>query len=728
MEQKSTVRDACPVNHTVLLLKNALTENHFAAPKIRRMAGELLTILEDVAWGRAGETHYPALMSLLNEMTESAAGEPFENTVIVLRDHVREHEEAFLSHIKTRNCATGQCITIAPAPCQMACPAGIDIPTYVTLIGMGKDAEAIEVIREDNPFPWVCGLVCTRPCEFMCVRARMDTPVSIKFLKAFAAERAMSDGRYLNPPKSPDTGKNVCVIGAGPGGMSCAYYLALRGYGVRIIEALPRAGGMIMVGIPRYRLPQEVIDREVAMLEELGITFCFNTRFGSDVSLGSLRQDGFDAFFFAIGAHTAYNLDLPGEKEYGVIEAIDLLKRVALGERRKPGNKALVIGGGNVAIDAARTCLRLGCQEVVIAYRRTRKEMPADVEEVEQAEEEGVQFSFLTVPLAVVGSNDQTTGLKCLRAELVAQPGSSRMSPVPIEGSDFIIDADVIIAAVGQKVDSECMREVTDLKWTRRNTIDAGKITMETSIPGIFAGGDAVTGPATVIEAIGGGKLAAEAIHRYLSGIPQPKLPAVPFRRSREVFLPVPAATKMVLERPEMPLLNLERRRTTFQQVELGYSENTVREEARRCLRCDICRRCGECVATCRDKMKIDALQLGYMDFDHPVATDFRKTRDRCIFCGACANQCSSGAMKIENKDGERVLSLCGTVLNREELLLCESCGAEMGTRRYMDYVRNSIRSVGPILENRDLCDRCARKKGISSMSATIPVKKGDGP
>lgn len=726
MENPIAAHDACPVYDVIVLLTAALAENRFAVPKIRRMAEEALTILADVAGGRAGDSHYPALVSLVAEMAENAAGESFEQTVTQARDLVKDHEEVFLSHVETRNCAARKCVTIAPAPCQMACPAGIDIPTYVTLIGMGKDAEAISVIREDNPFPWVCGLVCTRPCEFMCVRARIDTPVSIKFLKAFAAERAMSEGRYGNPQKDPDTGKKVCVIGAGPGGMSCAYYLALRGYGVRVIEALPRAGGMIMVGIPRYRLPQEVIDREVNMLEELGVEFSYNTRFGSDVTLESLRGEGFDAFFVAIGAHKAYRLDIPGEAEYGAMEAIDLLKRVALGERRKPGNRAVIVGGGNVAIDAARTCLRLGCRDVTVAYRRTRKEMPADEEEVEQAEEEGIRFSFLTVPVAVTGHDGKTTGLRCLRAELTAKPGSSRLSPTPIDGSDFIIDTDVVIAAIGQKVDTDCLTTVPELKWTRRHTIDAHRICMETSVPGIFAGGDAVTGPATVIEAIGGGKRAADAIHRYLSGIPQPKLPPVPVRRGRHEFLELPAATKMALKRPEMPLLNLDRRRTTFQQVELGYPENAVREEARRCLRCDICRRCGDCVATCRDKMKINALQMGYLDFDHPVETDFRKTQENCILCGACANQCPSGAMRIEDRDGERILSLCGTTLNRQKLVYCDDCGAEMGVRRYMDFIRDRIRPIGDIWENRKLCDACARKKGIVKMNNTLSVTKGD--
>ena len=267
----------------------------------------------------------------------------------------------------------------------MTCPAGLDIPTYVTLIGMGRDAEAVEVIRKDCPFPWVCGLVCTRPCEFMCVRGRIDTPISIKTLKGFAAERAMSQGSYKNPPRASEKNKKVCVIGAGPGGMSAAYYLAQKGYGVRVIEEQSVAGGMLLLGIPRYRLPGEVIDREVAMLKDLGVEFQFNARFGRDINLQQLKAEGFAAFLFAIGAHKSFKLGVPGESEFPqVIEAIDFLRHVALGDRQVPGNRVVVIGGGNVAIDAARTCLRLGCESVTLAYRRTRSEMPADAEEIEE--------------------------------------------------------------------------------------------------------------------------------------------------------------------------------------------------------------------------------------------------------------------------------------------------------------------------------------------------------
>jgi NADPH-dependent glutamate synthase beta subunit-like oxidoreductase len=605
----------------------------------------------------------------------------------------------------------------------MACPAGIDVPTYVHLIGEGRDAEAIDVIRQDNPFPWVCGLVCTRPCEFMCVRGRMDTPVSIKFLKAFAAERAMSEGTYHNPEKGPDQGKRICVIGAGPGGLSAAYYLALKGYGVHVIEALPMAGGMIMVGIPRYRLPREVIDREVAMLEDLGVTFAFNTRFGEDVTLSDLKSQGYAAFFFAIGAHKAYQLGIPGETDFPqTMEAIDLLRRVALGERRVPGKRVVVVGGGNVAIDAARTCVRLGCSEVSIAYRRTRHEMPADEEEVEQAEEEGVHFSFLTIPAKIVGDNKRITGMSCVRAELVKREGSRRMSPVPVLGSEYVMDVDVVISAIGQKVDQRCMGELDRMGWTRRGTIDVNMVTMETSIEGIFAAGDAVTGPATVVEAIGGGKRAAESIDRYLLGIPQPQMPPVPVRRRREDCTEIPASTKTVLKRPAMEMLNLDRRRTTFQQVELGYTENMVREEARRCLRCDICRRCGNCVDVCRDKMGISALEMGYLNFDRPGPTDLRITEERCITCGACAANCPTGAMRIEDRGDERLLILCGTILNRQKLVFCDDCGKAMGPQKYLDFIHNRLKSIETPANGRLLCEGCARQRTARFSVDTLPV------
>ncbi len=511
----------CPVNHAVSGLRETIESGALGNPRSRRIAEEILDLLTDVAWGRAGGDHLAAIVSLADELAYDQASPAAIAAAGAVRNAIDEHREVFQSHIDSHNCATGACVRLVPAPCQMSCPAGIDVPTYVNLIGLGRDAEAIEVIRRDNPFPWVCGLVCTRPCEFMCVRGRVDKPISIKFLKAFAAERALSDRHYRNPPKAPDKGRRVAVVGAGPGGMTAAYYLALNGYGVTVFEALPVAGGMMMIGIPRYRLPREVIDREAAMLEDLGVEFRYNTRYGKDVTLDSLKAEGFEALFLAIGAHQAFNLNIPGERDFPqVIEAVDLLRRVALGDRHTPGKRVVVVGGGNVAIDAARTCLRLGSEQVTIAYRRTRAEMPADVEEVEQAEDEGILLSFLTIPTAIRGKDGCLAELACLRAKLVQKEGSDRLFPVPLEGSDFTIETDAVVSAIGQRIDLECLQDLKGLSWSRRQTIQANTVTMETSLPGVFAGGDAVTGPATVVEAIGAGKRAAEAIDRYLSGIP----------------------------------------------------------------------------------------------------------------------------------------------------------------------------------------------------------------
>ena len=461
------------------------------------------------------------------------------------------------------------------------------------------------------------------------------------------------------------------------------------------------------------------------MLEDLGVEFVFNTRFGKDITIEQLKEEGFEAFLFAIGAHKPYKLNIPGENDYPqVIDSIDILRNVALGERHSPGKKVVVIGGGNVAIDAARTCVRLGCEEVTIAYRRTHSEMPADEEEVEQAEEEGIKMSFLTVPVEIVGQDGKVTGLHCLRAEMITKAGSDRKFPVPVENSDFTIDADAVISAIGQQVDSEGFDTLTGLTWTRRNTIDVNRACMETSIQGVFAAGDAVLGPATIVEAIGGGKKAAQAIDRYLSGIPQPKLPPVPVRRGRLDFLEVPASTKMSLKQPEMPLLNFNRRRVTFQQVELGYSENAVREEARRCLRCDVCRRCGACVDVCRDRMEINALKLGYLDFDHPVQTDFRETADRCIACGACAENCPNGAMIIEDVGDERVLSICGTILNRLKLEYCEVCGTALGPAKYHDYITRRLKGIAKTTEGRSICVECARKMAAHQHNEEImPIR-----
>ncbi|MCG6878314.1 MAG: FAD-dependent oxidoreductase [Deltaproteobacteria bacterium] len=704
-------KPVCPVADTIEKLEKIISDGHLKHARCRYLAEEILKLMEDVSSGRGGPDHIPTMESLAFTLEKEGPDKVCRETGALLTAILEEHHEVFKSHLDTLICPVTDCARLTPAPCQMACPAGIDVSSYVTLIGQGRDAEAIALIRKDNPFPWVCGLICTNPCEFMCVRGRIDTPISIKYLKGFAAERAMSDGLYTNPEKAPPKDRKVCIIGAGPAGMSAAFFLALKGYGVTVLDALPVAGGMMMVGIPRYRLPREVIDREVSMIEELGVEFRLNTRFGKDIHFEDLKAEGFGAFLIAIGAHDSHKLGIKGEDQYPqVVDAVSFLRRVSLGDRRKPGRRVAILGGGNVAIDAARTSIRLGCEEVIIVYRRSRLDMPANDEEVEQAEEERVRFSFLTVPVEIIGDDGKVTSLRCVRTELGPEDQSGRRRPVPIEDSDFEIQVDAVISSIGQRVDPKGFEALDMLQWSRRNTIKTNAISMETTMPGVFAAGDAVLGPATVVEAIGGGKRTADAIDRYLSGIPQPKMRTVPVRRARVDFIEVPATTKMALRRPQMPMLNDERRRVTFQQVELGYTENAVREEARRCLRCDVCIRCGTCVDICRNKMGIDALHFGYLNFDHQEPTDFRVTAERCILCGACAANCPTEAISMIDDGEERTLNLCGTILNRLKVERCEICGTVVGTERYHDYITKRIKGMTPQTQKGLLCLDCARE------------------
>ncbi len=639
-----------------------------------------------------------------------------------LYSYISRYKEVFEDHVLSKNCVFEECPLLIAAPCQRACPADIDIPTFISLIGQKRYKEAIEVIRKDNPFPWICGIVCTHPCEINCVRGKIDSPISIMDLKGFVAEASLSLGEYKNPKKLPENGKKVAVIGGGPAGLSCAYYLSLLGYKVCIIEALPVLGGMMRVGIPAYRLPREIIDKEIDMILSLGVEVRLNTKFGKDVDFSSLREEGFDAYLITIGAHECHKLGIEGEDDFSeVIPAVSFLRDINLGKKIYPGDRVVIVGGGNVAIDAARTCVRLGCKEVVVAYRRSRAEMPAHPEEVMEAEEEGVRFEFLTIPKKVMG-RERVLGLSCVKAILSEPDSSGRRRPVPVEGSDFVIDADAIIPAIGQRVDNECINTlkcemwiskeggVSGIQWTRRKTIDIiDKVNMRTNLKGVFAAGDVVSGPATVVEAIGSGKRAAYGIHRYLSGESMRNIDEFPKRRGREPFFIISATDKETLDRPVKPHLPILRRKTTFQQVHLGIAENSALSEAKRCLRCDVCIRCGRCVEVCKFEVGVNALHLGYISGEGE--TKISLTQHICVGCGACANNCPTGAMRIQDIGEERVLSMCGTILSRNKLVFCKECGKVISTKRHIDLLRTKMKDM-PLGEDfGKLCDSCSRMK-----------------
>ena len=483
------------------------------------------------------------------------------------------------------------------SPCKYRCPAHIDAHGYVALIGQGRYEEALELVRRATPFAGVLGRVCLHPCESECSRRYCDSPLSIAALKRFIADYEVMQGerpKFSVPSQKKE--EKVAIIGAGPAGLNCAYQLALMGYPVTVFEALPVPGGMLKVGIPDYRLDKKALEREIKMIEDLGVEIRCNTVIGKDMTFDDLRSRGYKAFFLAIGAHSDMKLDIPGEGTPGVISGIKFLRDINLGNKVGIGEKVLVVGGGNVAMDAARSAIRLGC-DVTVAYRRTEQEMPANSWEIEHAREEGVKFEFLTSPLEIVNENGKLRGVKCQRNRLGEPDASGRRRPVAIQGSEFVTEADAVITAIGQSVNSEMIKNIDGLKFDRKGNISCDCTKMVTGVPDIFAGGDAVTGPATMIEAVAAGNRAAKSIHNYLQGA---SIPVEPFLLPKTQVEEIDFKGVVPAKRSEMPLLEMDRRKNSFDEVELGLTEEQAKAEALRCVDCSICSECRACEKECK--------------------------------------------------------------------------------------------------------------------------------
>jgi NADPH-dependent glutamate synthase beta subunit-like oxidoreductase/NAD-dependent dihydropyrimidine dehydrogenase PreA subunit len=464
-------------------------------------------------------------------------------------------------------------------PCSYACPAGVDAPLYVHLIAEGQYADALGVIREKVPFPATLGRVCIHPCETGCRRNELNKPIAIKFLKRFAAEKGGTQWREMSK-KLPATGKKVAIVGSGPAGLTAGYYLAKLGHSVTIFEALPMAGGMMRVGIPRYRLPEDILNSEIDEILRAGIELKLNTRIES---LDTLFEQGYNAVFVALGAHRGTNLRIEGENLPGVMDGATFLRKVSLGQKVELGSRVAVIGGGNVAIDSARTALRIGSTDITIVYRRTRAEMPASPEEVEAALEENIKILFLSSPVKISRVNNHLQ-LTCNKMELGEPDESGRRRPVVVKGGDFNLEFDAIIEAIGQVPD---IPSQFGLKTTRNNTIEVDPQTLMTSKPGVFAGGDAVLGPASVIEAIQAGRCAASSIDKYLGGTGDI---SEKLAKRHQYTEKVPACTVdpgfQDRDQAVMPCLPVEKRCGSFVEVELGFDEKTAVAEAMRCLQC----------------------------------------------------------------------------------------------------------------------------------------------
>ncbi len=484
----------------------------------------------------------------------------------------------------------------ALAPCAQTCPAEINIPRYINQLKEGKYKEAVQTIRMRNPLPLACGRVCPHPCEDECRRGVEDEPVSINQLKRFVSDYEMNSGSRIPITCAPDTGKKVAVIGGGPAGLSCAFFLRRIGHEVDIFEAMPKLGGIIRYGIPEYRLPKKVLDWEIQGILDLGIKSFTHVRFGEDFGLGSLMASGYNAVFMGMGAWKDYALGIEGEDLDGCFKGIDFLQRFSSGQKLKLGKTAAVVGGGNSAIDCVRTLLRLGLEKVYIVYRRTRNEMPANEVEIVASEEEGVDFVFLAAPTRVIGDDTgKVKHLEYLKMELGEPDASGRRRPEPVEGSETLLDVEMVISAISQAPDSSFKdndphARMDDLELTRWNTIDNNPATLQSSVPYIFTGGDAATGPALVVDAIGGGRRAARSIDLFLKGEPvEPVENSLQQKRIHEsIFTKVDGIKKT--PRAKMPEIHVDKRLDSMIEVDLVLPEEAAHKEADRCLNC--CRIC----------------------------------------------------------------------------------------------------------------------------------------
>ena len=503
------------------------------------------------------------------------------------------------------------------APCKTKCPAHIPVQGYIKLASQGRFDEALELIRRENPFPAVCGRVCPRFCEEACTRGDVDAPVAIDEVKKFLAQRELDPATRVKPKMLNTTGKpytnQIAVIGAGPAGLSCAYYLALQGYPVTVFEKQKTLGGMLTMGIPSFRLEKDVVEAEIEILKDLGVQFKTGVEVGKDVTLDQLRRDGFEAFYVAIGAWKSTPIGVPGEKLKGVMAGIDFLRRTNSSRKPSIGENVAVIGGGNVAIDVARSAVRLGAKSVTVVYRRTEAEMPADEEEVAEAKAEGVQFKFLAAPAQIEGKDGEAAALKLQVMELGEPDASGRRKPVPVEGEFETLKAETVIAAIGQSVEWGGLLEGSKVETGKGGVAIADTTTFQTAQPDVFVGGDVMTGPRFVIDAIAAGKEGAISIHRYV----QPGQSLTLGRRKKD-YAEFDKADARIYSYDTAPRQkakggSAKESKETFRDLRGTFTEKQVLKETERCLGCGAtvvdqaaCVGCGICTTMC----KFDAIKL----------------------------------------------------------------------------------------------------------------------
>ncbi len=581
--------DACMVDVARFFLDFCQDESCGKCAPCRIGTKRMLEILERICDGHGVEGDVERLIELGNTIKDTALcglGQTAPNPVLSTIKYFRHEYDA---HIREKKCVAGTCAALVRAPCQNACPAGVDVPGFVSLVGEGRYVDAMKHHRERNPFASICARVCFHPCESKCRRVTLDgAPVAIRGVKRFMVEQGVAAELPEVQVNAANAAKKIAIVGAGPAGLSAGYFLARLGYKPEIFEAEGEAGGMLVQTIPAYRLPREALKQEIALIESMGVTINCNQRLGRDFTIPALRERGYDAIFLAIGAANGSRLGLPGDDALGVIDAMAFLKAFNLTGKAAVGDNVAVIGGGNAAIDAARTAKRLGAKKVTVVYRRRRNEMPAWDEEIEDMLHEGIELETLVAPVGLVIENGRVTGIECQRMELANYDKSGRRRPVPIKGAIFTMPADQVIAAIGQSVDTKAFADDVRLDLNKDGTVKVDPITGRTSAEWLFAGGDTATGPASVVEAIAAGERAAVGIDVLLSG------DAHAFWRAHDGVDTAfdPDADPKLTPRAE-PKVRPASDRKGFDEVELPWAAKVAQAEAQRCLRCDYRESCN---------------------------------------------------------------------------------------------------------------------------------------
>ncbi len=676
----------CPVVESLTLLRDRLLAGGTDLNGVRQVLARGARIVTEISLGRGSLAHLDELATFANEIkaTDSVLASALLGSLTGSQDKWRQH-------VTEGTCPADQCIQPSVVPCQEACPAHIDIPSMLGYIGKAQYADALNVLLKDTPLPNSCGLVCPAPCEDACVQNAVSAPVVIKPMKSVAAR---CSGSYPLPDCDAPTGKKVAVVGAGPAGLTVAYYLAQKGHHVEIFDENAHPGGIMRYGIPEYRLPNPVLYAEVDMIKALGVLFHMNTRIAN---LKDLREKGFDAIFLATGLQKSKGMRVEGDDQPFVLGGIDFLREVRDGKNPRVGPHVVVIGGGNTAIDAAMTAFRQGATKVEIWYRRTRKVMPANPHEVEMALDEGVELLEYWAPSKILPGNQ----IEFVRNS--SAPDAETTQPV-------VIQPDHVIAAIGQDPDNDYL-EGNDIRLEWGNII-ADPVTLMTDIRGVFSGGDIQHGGSTVVAAIGSGKRAAESIHAYLTESQMDLESLKPQRRDFVVPVKSDPKARVDAHRPHVPEQDPLARRTSHDPIQFDFDEAIATTEAARCLRCDQCIGCGLCELACIE-VGANALRMVKTKSGRMVFDGFMTPATMCIGCGACAAVCPTGAITVGDEGNERVTTITGTEVRRQPLQACETCGAMFTTVAQFERLRSKLGLEG---DAPAVCPACLREKTGTAM------------